>query len=433
MGSRRCAVEGERSAERSTWNQADPQGEFELAAWEVSEQHLREGGPSSPDEAWHKLRAMAEPHSLFAREIDAAEANLRRRRMYTSGPSITKAMDIAYDQGFAWSDAERSFVPRTDPSYRVEVEGQEVTHPDPRKVFVVYGRDAQAKEALFNYLRALGLIPLEWEALVSMTGTGSPYLGDVVIRGFKEAKAAVVLFTPDDEARLHEDLRGKSEPDYEKELTCQPRPNVLIEAGMALALHPDRTIIVQVGNIRPASDLIGRHVLRLGTTGTLLALATRLQTAGCPADLTSKAIVNDTTFAELASQQRQPQRNETSRSADLLPRGAVLNMPQVQPAPPELSARLRERGKDSHLIEIRNRGGIPLTKVRIEIAESENWHLITDVLPEYPIDNLEPRQHVRIPVSLSLASRPVVRAQLVGTDPMGKEYSALVQLSIYDS
>jgi hypothetical protein len=376
---------------------------------------------------------MAETFSPFARAIESAKADLVSRGMYQSGPSIVRAMQVAYDHGLSWSQKDRRFIPIERTRAGVAGHDRGIENPDPRKVFVVYGRDAEAKAALFDYLRALGLQPLEWEQLVALTGTGTPYIGDVLVRGFREAQAAVVLFTPEDEARLQEDLRAPNEPTFETVLTCQPRPNVLIEAGMALAFQPDRTIIVQVGNVRPATDLSGRHVLRLGTSGSLFALATRLQTAGCPVDLTSPEIASDQAFAGLAAQRRQPRPDEMAPGASGLPHGTRLELPEVETAPPELSARLMDRGKHNHLMEIRNRGGVPLTEVRWEDPEgASNWRFLTDVLPEYPIARLEPRNYVRVPVSISLGGPVIVRVPLIGFAPDGSEYRTTAQLSVYD-
>jgi len=157
---------------------------------------------------------------------------------------------------------------------------------DARKVFVVYGRNSAARDALFHFLRAIGLHPLEWDEIVQATGEGSPYTGRVLEVGFSLAQAVVVLLTPDDEARLREPLWGKDEPRHETDLTPQPRPNVLVEAGMALGQHRDRTVIVEMGRLRPISDLFGRHVVRLDNTPQQRkALAQRLETAGCAVNL----------------------------------------------------------------------------------------------------------------------------------------------------
>ncbi|MEI2722671.1 MAG: hypothetical protein V9H26_03745 [Verrucomicrobiota bacterium] len=40
------------------------------------------------------------------------------------------------------------------------------------------------------------------EQAIKMTGQPSPYVGTILETAFREAAAIVVLFTPDDEARL---------------------------------------------------------------------------------------------------------------------------------------------------------------------------------------------------------------------------------------
>jgi predicted nucleotide-binding protein len=51
---------------------------------------------------------------------------------------------------------------------------------DARKVFVIHGRNEPARRGLFDFLRALGLEPIEWSQAIAMTGQGSPYIGDVL-------------------------------------------------------------------------------------------------------------------------------------------------------------------------------------------------------------------------------------------------------------
>jgi predicted nucleotide-binding protein len=156
---------------------------------------------------------------------------------------------------------------------------------DPRKVMVVHGRDEEARLAMFTFLRALGLAPQEWGELVVATGSGAPYIGEVLDRAFQIAKAVVVLFTPDDEACLRPDFRKPTDPAYETEPTPQARPNVLFEAGMAVGIHPDRTVLVELGSLRPFSDIYGRHAVRLdGQAGPLRDIARRLKAVGCAVD-----------------------------------------------------------------------------------------------------------------------------------------------------
>lgn len=178
---------------------------------------------------------------------------------------------------------------------------------DPRTVFVVHGRDLDAKDAVYGFLRALDLRPLDWEELVAATGSASPYVGDTIKVAFQKARAVVVLLTPDDEARLSSVLHGSEEPPHETNLTGQARPNVLFEAGMALASHPDRTILVQIGTVRPFSDVAGRHIVRLtGAPASLQALASRLRSAGCAVDLTGSGWLGDSRIQDLAAHTRRP-------------------------------------------------------------------------------------------------------------------------------
>lgn len=159
--------------------------------------------------------------------------------------------------------------------------------PDSRKVFVVYGRNEQIREAIFGFLRTVGLDPIEWSEAIAMTGKTAPHIGEILDVAFSSAQAIVVVMTPDDEAKLQEPYQKDNDPPYEKELTPQPRPNVLFEAGLAMGRAPDRTVLVQIGNnIRPFSDIQGVHVVRLDSTQkSRKDLAQRLGNAGCPVNL----------------------------------------------------------------------------------------------------------------------------------------------------
>ncbi len=153
---------------------------------------------------------------------------------------------------------------------------------DPRKVMVVYGRDGPAASGMFDFLERLGLEPQEWGELKAATRQRTPYVGDILDTALRIARAIVVLFTPDDEVRLHPELQRDNDPPYETDWTLQPRPNVLFEAGLAFGRKRDRTILVELGDLRGLSDLLGRHTIRLdGTHGRLHELAEELRSAGC--------------------------------------------------------------------------------------------------------------------------------------------------------
>jgi predicted nucleotide-binding protein len=154
--------------------------------------------------------------------------------------------------------------------------------PDPKKVFVVHGRNEAARRALFSFLRALKLEPLEWSEAIALTGVGAPYVGQILDKAFAKVWAVVVLLTGDDYAGLQTPFVGPSDGSDEIGPTPQARPNVLFEAGMALGRHADRTILVELEKLRPFSDVGGRHVIRLDNSPEKRkALAQRLETCGC--------------------------------------------------------------------------------------------------------------------------------------------------------
>src|SRR5215204_2725941 len=140
------------------------------------------------------------------------------------------------------------------------------TAKDTRKVFVVHGRNRAARNALFDFLRSLELRPIEWSEAVKASGKAAPYIGEILDVAFSEAQAIVVLFTPDDIAKLQDQFVNPDDDLYEKELTPQARPNVIFEAGMAIGRNPDRTIFIELGKLRPFSDIYGRHVIRLNNS-----------------------------------------------------------------------------------------------------------------------------------------------------------------------
>lgn len=159
--------------------------------------------------------------------------------------------------------------------------------PDPRKVFVVHGRNEQLRKDLFSFLRAIGLEPIEWAMAIKLTGKAAPYIGEILDSAFRNAQAIVVLLSPDDEARLRRRFLTSSDPPHEKELAWQARQNVLFEAGMAIAHKPNRTVLIEVGKLRPFSDVYGRHVVKLTNDPSRRQdLTHRLQDAGCEVNLT---------------------------------------------------------------------------------------------------------------------------------------------------
>ena len=152
-------------------------------------------------------------------------------------------------------------------------------------VFVVHGRNSKLRDAMFAFLRSVGLSPLEWNQIIKRSKKSTPYVGTLLETAFREAAAVVVLVTPDDEARLKKMFVKKNDPNYEKQLTGQARPNVLFEAGMAFGRDSNSTVLVQIGDVRPFSDVTGRHIVVMNNTPERRnELVTKLSNAGCAVD-----------------------------------------------------------------------------------------------------------------------------------------------------
>lgn len=177
---------------------------------------------------------------------------------------------------------------------------------NPRDVAVVHGRDKEVNSAVFDFLRSLDLRPREWEEMLGQMSSATPYTGHIVDQLFKNVQAVIVIFSPDDEARLHPELRLEDEPDYETRFFCQARPNVLFESGMSFGLYPHRTILVEVGGLRPISDLVGRHTVRLGTKNAITSFTNRLQAAGCSINTGGADWLDGSRFANLGALRRRP-------------------------------------------------------------------------------------------------------------------------------
>jgi predicted nucleotide-binding protein len=156
-----------------------------------------------------------------------------------------------------------------------------------KSVFVVHGRDEVLRKSMFDFLRALGLVPLEWDhALRQARSKGAnPYVGDILDHVMEKAQAVLVMFSPDDLVQLKEQFLNSEDRSTEGKLQGQARPNVLFEAGLAMGRYPQKTVLVQIGKVKPFSDVGGRHMVRLNdSTESRNDLANRLEGLHCEVD-----------------------------------------------------------------------------------------------------------------------------------------------------
>lgn len=188
--------------------------------------------------------------------------------------------------GYRVSETVSTTAPqRVPPKVQRTIQGRERRRGT--SIFVVHGRNERLRRELFAFLRSIGLNPMEWRRAIALTGKPSPYVGEILEAAFRKAVAVVVILSPDDEAKLKSRFVRSSDPPEEKNLTGQPRPNVLFEAGMAFGKSTKNTVLVQVGKIRHISDIAGRHVVRLSNSAERRQeLITKLENAGCIVDMT---------------------------------------------------------------------------------------------------------------------------------------------------
>ena len=150
---------------------------------------------------------------------------------------------------------------------------------DNRKVAVVHGRNAYARDGVFQFLRALDLAPVEWTEALGKTGSAASYAGEAVDKLFVGVQAVVVILSGDEDVCLRAPFRQN---DGDATAEVQSRPNVFLELGMALASYPKQTLILQIGEHRSISDLGGRHIVHFtGDSVSRNDVRLRLKHAGC--------------------------------------------------------------------------------------------------------------------------------------------------------
>lgn len=137
---------------------------------------------------------------------------------------------------------------------------------DPRKIFVVHGRDLTVRDQLIKFLRHIDTWPISWTEARNATGKPSPTTLEIVETGLAMAQAIVVLFTPDDSAKLDSRFLQNHDGDEERNYGGQARQNVILEAGMALGMAPEKTVMVRFGSLRRISDIDGVNWITLDDT-----------------------------------------------------------------------------------------------------------------------------------------------------------------------
>ncbi len=164
--------------------------------------------------------------------------------------------------------------------------------PDPKRVFVIYGRNQAAYDEMVKFLRALGLDPKPFLEVSGECGA-NPTVLEIVRHGMEQAAGVVALFTPDEWAVLrpmHDPARRVSA----ESRRWQARPNVIFEAGLALGIAEARTIFVKLGaDVDLFSDIGGIHLVCLDNGPESRGLLRdKLRAAGCDPNMKSVEFLN---------------------------------------------------------------------------------------------------------------------------------------------
>jgi predicted nucleotide-binding protein len=212
--------------------------------WEDSESEFRRSLPTAE-------KLMNRLHELFDVDDDGIPASP------TSGIRFAPPQRPAYDQPKATSVATPSALPKQERS----IVTQAVTEngSSNNRVFVVHGRDSYAHKQLEGFLRFAGCRILTWNQAKISVASKQPTTLEIVKAGIASSTAVVVLFTPDDVAHVKPEFKQSDDPAHETEPTGQARQNVIFEAGMALAVAPERTLFVRYGKTRKMSDIDGHN------------------------------------------------------------------------------------------------------------------------------------------------------------------------------
>lgn len=177
------------------------------------------------------------------------------------------------DIKYFWDDEEVPQDKATDKNELETVRKEQTSKEvNPRKVFVIHGRDEAAREALTRFFEKLGLEPVVLHE--------QPNMGRTIIEKFEDytdVAFAAVLLTPDDLGALKEE---------QDSLQPRARQNVVFEFGYFIGrIGRERVCALVKGDIEKPSDYEGvLYILLDAEGGWKMKLIKELKTAGVDVD-----------------------------------------------------------------------------------------------------------------------------------------------------
>jgi hypothetical protein len=145
--------------------------------------------------------------------------------------------------------------------------------------FIIHGQDRRVREELEKFLKAVGFTILPFHAAAAGEAQVDAVLRNVE-SAVKQADVVIVLFTPEEHASFHDPETGRyvaSTKTGEQMGGWQPRPNVIFEAGIAVASAKEKTILLRIGSVRVSSDLAGLMFVDLDADNAKDVLLNRLR------------------------------------------------------------------------------------------------------------------------------------------------------------
>jgi len=133
------------------------------------------------------------------------------------------------------------------------------------KAFLIYGHDNEARVVVERFVRSLGVNVMPFHQ-AAPGRNDIDYVLATVLNGIEQADVVIALLTPDEQAAWHDPQTGAYQEKTalgESLAGWQPRPNVLLEIGIAVGMARGKMILVRVGPIRTISDLAGVQMVSL--------------------------------------------------------------------------------------------------------------------------------------------------------------------------
>ena len=230
---------------------------------------LRHQGINSPDlTKWRRdtniaIQNIFDDSSAYAKDFDGIVSMMI---LYSEPNDLEKASAILESmiqeiERF-WNDEDLTSIASDVPDNRPQ---------NSNEIFVIHGRDNEAKETVARFLQRLGLTPIILHE--------QPNQGRTIIEKFEQHTQvgfAVALLTPDDVGAL------KNE---EKNLKPRARQNVVFELGYFLGrLGRERVCALTKGNVELPSDYDGVAYISLDDGGWKMDLIRELRNVGFNVD-----------------------------------------------------------------------------------------------------------------------------------------------------